>query len=479
MKCEVVMKENKPDYEFDAYLKCDDMPSVLCDVALWLPKDADDDVQVRLDSPEELQLIQGFMRKSVNFESEIYQENPIFSAKLSNARIRELTRQLDKRKLSRTKIELLHVDELTLVNKHGSGSNKNLPKTIYFSISKIDYAKPDACIVPDYLGNRKVEVNKNYSAKNSSGQEFRLERHYSEYVKISSSKEIVGSQAIIAFTALPELKSEEIDNVYNKVKDFSLLLTFAARYQVSVLGYEYWTENERVRFFKNPTDRYRASQEEVAKNVLIPLDSFEQFMNSALSKWDSFDNPTRLVIRDAIYAIYPFDRSGRQDFLAMFSAFEGIVGLIESGAVSDIKKNKSNLQSNYAEFVANQNLPEDTKEFLLEDFKFIENREKLRNKVSNCLDSLKIGTDDLWPIFEGVSLNKIRNWLAHGSRMELDSSYLIAQESLQFLLERIVLTLLGFDYNKSTSGSGLMGEWHKYNKAEIEVLQGKLKKILK
>ncbi len=473
------MKEDKPDYEFDAYLKCDDMPSVLCDVALWLPKDADDDAQVRVDSPESLELLQGFMRKSVNFESDIYQATPIFSAKLSNARIGELTRQLDKRKLSRTKIELLHVDELTIVNKHGRGSNKNLPKTIYFSISKIDYAKPDARIAHDYLGTRRVEVEKNYSARNGSGQEFRIERHYLQYAAISSSKEIVSFQTIIAFTAEQEIKLEEIDSIYNKVKDFSLLLTFAARHQVSVLGYEYWTENERVRLLKNPTDRYRASQEEVAMNVLIPLESFEEFMNSALSKWDSFDNQTRLAIKDAIYAIHPFDRSGRQDFLAMFSAFEGIVGLIESSAVSDIKKNKSNLQSSYADFVASQNLAEDTKEFLLEDFKFIENREKLRNKVLNCLDFLKIGTDDLWPIFDGVSLNKIRNWLAHGSRMELDSSYQIALESLQFLLERIVLTLLGFNYNKSTSGPSLMGEWHKYTKAEIETLQSKLKKTIK
>ena len=38
--------ENKPSYEFDAYLKADNQLSVLCNVALWLPKDADENVHI-------------------------------------------------------------------------------------------------------------------------------------------------------------------------------------------------------------------------------------------------------------------------------------------------------------------------------------------------------------------------------------------------------------------------------------------------
>ena len=86
---------------------------------------------------------------------------------------------------------------------------------------------------------------------------------------------------------------------------------------------------------------------------------------------------------------------------------------------------------------------------------------------------------DLWPIFEGNSdgnsLYGIRNRLAHGSRMELDSVYLIAQEQLQFLLERLILVLLDFDYNKSAAGLTIYGIRFRYSKQEISDFQNQLK----
>ena len=41
-----MINENKPSYEFDAYLKADNQLPVLCNVALWLPKDADENVHI-------------------------------------------------------------------------------------------------------------------------------------------------------------------------------------------------------------------------------------------------------------------------------------------------------------------------------------------------------------------------------------------------------------------------------------------------
>ena len=465
------MTENKPNYEFDAYIKCDGISSVLCDVALWLPKDADDDVRVRLNSPEKLDVIERFMGKSISIESEIYQTNPQFSAKFINVRIKEISQQIDNRQLSRTKIKLLHVDELTIVEKIASQSADE----IYFQISKLLYVEPDAWIVPDYLGNRKVEIRKNYSAKNSSGSQFKIEKHYSEYTDISPSKQIVSSQGIVTLVPEGKFNAEKIDSLYKEAKDFSLLLTFAARHQAMILGYEYRASSERVRYFKNPTDRYRASQEEVVKNALIPVEHFETYMNVALEKWQTIDAKIKLAIKDAIYAIHPFNNSGQADYLTMFSAFEAIVNSRKTKINTEILENWTDIKKTFMASIQALSVSAEAKHYFEENIEALIYAEKFEKKAQFVLGDLKIQASDLWPIFGENSMYKIRNNLAHGSRLKLDSVYMIARDQLQLLLERIILTLLGFDYDLSTAGLRLHGMMCRYNLEEIREFQKQIK----
>ena len=82
-------------------------------------------------------------------------------------------------------------------------------------------------------------------------------------------------------------------------------------------------------------------------------------------------------------------------------------------------------------------------------------------------------TSDLWPIFGLNSLYKIRNLLAHGNRMEL-GDYSIAKEHLQYLIERLVLKLLGFDYDLSSVSLKLNKTRFKYSQKEISEFQNQL-----
>ena len=101
--------------------------------------------------------------------------------------------------------------------------------------------------------------------------------------------------------------------------------------------------------------------------------------------------------------------------------------------------------------------------------------EKFEKKAQFVLGDLKIQASDLWPIFGENSMYKIRNNLAHGSSLKLDSVYMIARDQLQLLLERIILTLLGFDYNLSTAGLRLHGIMYRYNLEEIREFQKQIK----
>lgn len=472
----MISSDNKPDYEFDAFLKNESQSSVLCDVAIWLPKDADENARIEIDSPENVRIIESFMGDFVSIESEVYEDIPRFVAKFSKARIQQITAQVEKRKLARSRIKLLHVSELTISERIGSKDAENgLANAVYFQISSLLYAKPDAWVAPDYLGNRKVEIEKNYTGQSTTGFTFKIEKHFSAYSNISQNKEVVSSQNVISVTGINKIDVAEIDALLNEANDFALLLSFAARHQVMVLGYEYWTKSRRVRHYKSPTDRYKAKHEEIVNNALIPLGYFELFMNGALDKWHSIDVKVRLAIKDAIVSIHPMNNS-HQSYLDMFSAFEGIVNLSKTGVGAELDNNWDGLEQSFNAWIDSQGVSDSAKEFLRSDIKGLRNRERFRSKAEYRLRELKLDVNDLWPIFGDDSLYQIGNRLAHGRRTELDSVYLIAQEQLQLLLERLVLVLLGFDYNKSTAGLTNHGVRFRYGKQKIVDFQSQLKR---
>ena len=100
--------------------------------------------------------------------------------------------------------------------------------------------------------------------------------------------------------------------------------------------------------------------------------------------------------------------------------------------------------------------------------------EPFKIKTQHILKEKEIYTSDLWPIFGKNSLRDIRNLLAHGNRMEL-GDYSVAKEHLQYLIERLLLKLLGFDYGLSTVGLNLNKTRFKYSQAEIQDFQKQLK----
>ncbi|MDO8961690.1 MAG: hypothetical protein Q7V02_06290 [Methylophilus sp.] len=461
----------KPDYEFDAYLEADNSSRVLCNVALWLPKSANENVLIEIDTPERAE---NFISKYISIKSEIYENNPRFVAKISKAWIKLITGTAEKRKLARTRIQLLHAWDLTITEKvSNTVSDSDLIDKVYFQISNLIYAEPIADRCASYLGGRKAEMEKIFTAQNPKGYVFKIEKHYSGYSKLSQSKEVVSSQNVISVSAEHKMNETEVEALYREAKDFALLLTFSARHQVTILGYEYWTGSDRVRHYKTPTDRLQVKHEEVVERALIPLKYFELFMGGALAKWHTYDEKTKRVINDAIVSIHPLNNSN-QSYLNMFSAFEGIVNSFKTNVRTELDCNWPILENGFNTFIDSLSLTDETKQFLKGDLKQIENREKFALKTDACLKRLNIFTDDLWPIFGDNSLYQIRNLLVHGRRTEL-IAYHVAQEHLQFLLERLVLALLGFDYNMSTVGLINHGIRVRYSQQEIQEFQSQLK----
>ena len=470
-----MINKHNPTFEFDAYLKADNQTPILCNVALWLPKDAEENVHIEIDSPEQHNIVKNFEGTFVSIESEIYQEKPQFAAVMSKAWIKQISSQLENRKLSCTRIKMLHAWDLSISEGIGNkGVDDNLVETVYFQISNLLYAEPEANRCASYLGSRKAEIEKSYQAKSPTGHTFKIEKHFSAYSKLSQGKEVISSQNVISVTGKNKINTVEIDELIKQANDFVLLLTFAARHQVMVLGYEYWANSKRVRYFRDPLDRYQPKREEIIDDALIPIEHFESFINVALDKWHKFDNDIKSRIKDAIFSIHPFNESGQPDYLSMFSAFEGLINSQKTNIQSELNKCWDDVKKNLNLSIENQNISDEVKSYLKDNLEAVKYSEKFENKTQYILKEQNIHSNDLWPIFGLNSLYKIRNLLAHGNRMEL-GDYSVAKEHLQYLIERLLLKLLGFDYGLSTVGLNLNKTRFKYSQAEIQDFQKQLK----
>lgn len=207
---------------------------------------------------------------------------------------------------------------------------------------------------------------------------------------------------------------------------------------------------------------------------MIPIEHFESFINVALDKWHIFDNDIKSRIRDAIFSINPFNESGQPDYLSMFSAFEGLINSQKTNIQSELNKCWEVVKKSLILNIENQNISNEIKGYLKDNLDAVKYSEPFKIKTQHILKEKEIYTSDLWPIFGKNSLRDIRNLLAHGNRMEL-GDYSVAKEHLQYLIERLVLRLLGFDYGLSSVGLNLNRTRFKYGQKEIIEFQNQLK----
>jgi len=235
---------------------------------------------------------------------------------------------------------------------------------------------------------------------------------------------------------------------------------------------------KRVIHYKNPNDRLKVQHEEVVEDALIPLDFFELFMNRALTNWHKLDEQNKQAIKSAIVSIHPLNNA-YQSYLNMFSALEGLIKqqAMKVEVVQEIQENwAEKIEPQLISVINKLGLSEEASSHILYNLSSLKDGEKFTKSVKSILSVLGVATNDLWPIVGPKnSLYSIRNSLIHGDLVQLDSNYLIAQEQLQTLLERLVLTLLGFDYNKSTVGLINHGIRVRYSQQEIREFQNQLK----
>ena len=251
-----------------------------------------------------------------------------------------------------------------------------------------------------------------------------------------------------------------------------------------VLGYDYVTQYRRFQQFRSPLERNRIEREETGRDELIPLPEFEAFMQKAITSWENLSKEGKDSIRLAIVAMHPLtEPSSQRDYLAMFAALEALSKLHKNDVVSELDDAWESVQTLLSECIDNQaSISPDLQDFLKKNLKALKQGKKIETRIKEFLKFHNVYLDYLWPIFvkgKLPDLYSVRNELAHGQHFsdELFGAFLIAHEHLSLVLERVVLSLLGFDPQKTTAGiKALHDQGRRLSSDQIKEIQMRLKR---
>lgn len=470
---------SEPDNQFDAYLKHPDCKAVLCDVHVWVPRGNHTDMRIDIFAPYSSDL-KALMGRLCQLQSETYQTPKNFEFIASDVYIKSIAMKNPGRRIGRARIQLRDVSEVSIRNIFND--ENNIVTYLYFPLSDLNFLSPRESVVPDYRGQLMIDEEESYVIPCSKyGGSFTVKKHANWVSHTKNEKSVYRFPVLLWDSHLP-IERKNIPVIEKLADDVALFITFAARHRTIVLGCNYDCLGEQYQKFRNPLARNRSPNEEVPDSELIPMDYFEDFFGSVLECWFGFSEEIRQSIRQIIVALHPLtESSSARDYLALFSAFEGLVscvnktdGSISSGDWKRVEKylrcciDRSKSISSENKVIIKQKLPE-------------LKRESLEGKVRRFFDDKEIFVADLWPLFdkERSSLTEVRNRLAHGDGFNNANSdvLIVAREHIGVMLERVVIRCLGGCISKTRACQQYLLSRCYFSPDRVRELREKLKAV--
>lgn len=468
---------SEPDNQFDAYLSHPDCKAVLCDVHVWMPRGNHTDMRIDIFSPYSSAL-EALIEQECQLISETYESQKGFEFIASGVYMKSAVMKNPGRRIGRARIQLGHVSEVSIRNIFND--ENHIVTYLNFPLSNLNFLSPRESVVPDYRGQLMIDEGKSYVISCSKyGGSFTVKKHANWLSHTKNERSVYRFPVLLWDSHLP-IERENIPVIEKLADDVALLITFAARHRTIVLGCNYGCSGEQYQKFRNPLARNRSPNEEVLGRELISINYFESFIGSALECWLEFSEDVRQSIRQVIVALHPLtESSSARDYLALFSAFEGLVSfvnkidqLISGGDWKRVEKylrccidRSTSINSQHKDLIK-QKLPE-------------LKRESLEGKSKRFFNDKEIYVNDLWPLFEkeGASLAEIRNRLAHGDGFN-NANYdvlIAAREHLSVLLERVVVRCLGGDVSKTSASQQQLTNQYYFSPDLVSVCREKLK----
>lgn len=309
----------------------------------------------------------------------------------------------------------------------------------------------------DIRGNRLVTPVHSLTLKMGSLGLFVISKeHYwwSSVAAASATDSNLTAQGEVPYS--PDSFADGYEEVLAKVDDYLLLVSLATRTRTTCFGWQIVNKMGSIKRYRpnvSIPDGYALPS---LNDGLIDRSQLQDFLDSSFLTFECSTH--RSAIRAAIYAIVPArSRVLESDFLSLFSSLEEILlsyrkqnELEHILSPSEWNSIRGKLKTTIKEAIPHD---ETARKRIYEKLSEL-NRIHLSEVFSHYVSELGAGLEDLWPAFDvsgGASLYQIRNWIAHGVRISEEAQdYLwIAVEHLRWMLERIVLTELDWEFSNS------------------------------
>lgn len=449
----------KADYTLYVNVNTEDLVVEDVHCKIHLPKKVTDSIELRfLPTPEQFSAMQYAPEFAI--EGEIKESDGFVSTRIRSDKVYRLSSSTSYYPSNITEEKIIGTPrdlEIEHLNYCGDSIIETSKTTGRLWLTKSDLLAPGKTLEPSHTGEVSVNLFKKLDFKLENGLQLAFDTHY-RYKRDTDG----------TFTMFPELVAEfefegsksEIHPALKHVDDFLTLVSFAERRRCVCLGWDASDSLAHVQYFRREMAIPDPHESNGLDLPLIEKKDFDEFIRTV---YDSFiEIEQNDLIREALHALIPH-ASGtiESNFLSLCSALESAV--LHFRRQNDLEYIFGSKSKDW------KKLKDDLKNFI-ESHELLERNDQSRKLICRKLEELKripfgtafvklinnhsIRLDDLWPVSNrrgGACLSDIRNMLAHGEVFDptQSKSLMVATEHLRWTVERILLTLLGWDISRS------------------------------
>lgn len=356
----------------------------------------------------------------------------------------------------------------TISNRHSEG-NENVTGSFWLTPSIM--LSPVKSLTPSYTGEVTLHKTRNLMFTLFNGLTLTFDHHY-RYLNKQNGEMISFPELVAEF----EVSSEKADprSFLAPIDDFLMLTSFAARQACVCLGWESYNASKVTRFFRRSIVIPDIKKQHSFNDTLIVPKDFQDFIRIAYNSFIQFDRKD--LIRHAVYrAIDGGRQTLESDYLALYSALETLVlsFRLDNGTEHILDGDEwHGFKKDTKAFIKGHPLfsnPKDKDRRRLVYQKLEElNRISFADAFEQFCKRYDIDLGDLWPVVDrkdGVTLGDIRNKLVHGDTFGRARwrALISAREHLKWIVERSMLTILGWRVHDSRAAKDLLSGMRMYN----------------
>ncbi len=338
----------------------------------------------------------------------------------------------------------------------------NLEKTLFqFFLSPNSLLEPEVKEIPSYDGSISCEQHNIIKMFTEDETPFLFMNFYTYPKRTHPTGSLTRKKHLILYgekRISPDSVDEIQEQLFIPLENSLFLYSFATRTRTSILKWVADNGLVESKYYRGeflfPTGYCTSA----SNTPLISKNDIENFLKIASQKIKEIQDND--FIYNAISTLVPFrEKTVDTEFMSSFSSLEALIlhhrrsynleFILDKEIFKKLKKYITSSIKSYDDIL----IQKQKRCFLYKNINQL-NRVTISDAYNNMIKHYGIYTGDMWPVFKtngSIGLADIRNMLFHGNVLPRDSvkTVSIMNKYLHVLLERILLKILGWEYNNS------------------------------